>query len=171
MMRTLTWSGLSLPANNSGYIDITFIVVSAMDTNTSHSITNTGSTTSTLGTGSETNTRNNTSNVTNYIYGGLDGFIYHDTNYSDVIDSADIVLSGQTVTLSGTDIDGNIINRTTTTNASGYYLFTDLLPGTYSVTYTNIYAPLTASVANTGTINLTPVGTVTDTTHLDTING
>ena len=76
-----------------------------MDANASHSITNTGSTTSTLGTGSETNTGNNTSNVTNYIYGGLDGYIYHDTNYSDVIDSSDIVLSGQTVVLGGMNID------------------------------------------------------------------
>lgn len=170
MMRTLTWSGLSLAANSTGYIDITFIVVSALDPNASHIITNTGSTTSDLGIDSETNTGNNTSNVTAYIYGGLDGYVYHDTNYSDILDSTDILLSGQTVFLSGTDIDGTMVNRTTTTNATGYYLFTDLLPGTYGVTYANAYPALITSIANTGTINLTPAGIATDTTHLDAIN-
>ena len=63
-----------------------------------------------------------------------------------------------------------MVNRTTTTNATGYYLFTDLLPGTYGVTYANAYPALITSIANTGTINLTPAGIATDTTHLDAIN-
>jgi hypothetical protein len=43
-------------------------------------------------------------------------------------------IGGVLVTLTGTDAAGNTVNRTTYTDAVGYYEFTDLLAGTYTVT-------------------------------------
>jgi hypothetical protein len=42
-------------------------------------------------------------------------------------------ISGITVTLSGTDSQGNAVNLTTTTDANGNFSFTNLNPGTYSI--------------------------------------
>ncbi len=45
-------------------------------------------------------------------------------------------IAGVTVTLTGTDVDGNTVERTTTTDADGNYRFADLPAGTYTVTET-----------------------------------
>ncbi|MBL8376541.1 MAG: DUF11 domain-containing protein [Burkholderiales bacterium] len=47
----------------------------------------------------------------------------------------------QTLTLTGTDVAGNTVNVTTTTDANGNYSFGNLLPGTYTVTCTTCAAP------------------------------
>ncbi|MBK8626041.1 MAG: carboxypeptidase regulatory-like domain-containing protein [Saprospiraceae bacterium] len=41
-----------------------------------------------------------------------------------------------TVTLTGTTGDGTPVNQTTTTGSDGSYSFTNLKPGTYTVTFT-----------------------------------
>jgi len=63
-----------------------------------------------------------------------------------------------------------VVALTTTTTATGYYIFPNLLPGVYEVSYGNSYTGLQASVANTGTINLVPVGVVRDDMHIDAIS-
>jgi Cna protein B-type domain. len=40
-----------------------------------------------------------------------------------------------TVTLTGTDQLGNPVSLTTTTDGSGFYLFDNLVPGTYKLTF------------------------------------
>ncbi|MBK8827105.1 MAG: T9SS type A sorting domain-containing protein [Saprospiraceae bacterium] len=45
-------------------------------------------------------------------------------------------IANVTVTLTGTDALGRVVNLTTTTNESGVYEFTGLVPGTYTVTFT-----------------------------------
>ncbi|WP_143393918.1 SdrD B-like domain-containing protein, partial [Fimbriiglobus ruber] len=74
-----------------------------------------------------------------------------DANNDGTLDNGETGLPGVTVTL----LDGNgnpILDQnnspiTTTTNASGQYLFTDLVPGSYEVRIT----PPAGYVSSTGT--------------------
>ncbi len=84
---------------------------------------------------------NTNSNGINYNFGeilaaSVSGFVYVDTNNDGVKQSAETVLSGVTVKLTGTDDRGNAVSLTTTTNSSGLYQFTTLRPGTYTITET-----------------------------------
>ena len=58
----------------------------------------------------------------------IGGTIYYDTADTNNFDglATDPGISGQTVTLSGTDLNGNPVNVTMTTDGSGGYLFTGL---------------------------------------------
>ncbi len=47
----------------------------------------------------------------------------------------------QTLTLTGTDVAGNAVNRTVNTDVNGNYNFGNLLPGSYTVTCTTCAAP------------------------------
>ena len=50
-----------------------------------------------------------------------------------VRDAGEAGIAGVTITLTGTDINSTAVNRTTTTDASGNYLFASVLPGTYTL--------------------------------------
>ncbi|NJM41639.1 MAG: hypothetical protein HC853_13210 [Anaerolineae bacterium] len=63
----------------------------------------------------------------------LSGSVYYDRDANDALSAGDPRIAGVTMTLTGTDVAGNLITRTTTTDASGNYTFTNLLSGTYSV--------------------------------------
>jgi len=58
----------------------------------------------------------------------ISGHVWHDANNDGVRDAAEDPIAGTTVTL-----DGPGGPRTTTTDANGYYEFTDLDPGTYTI--------------------------------------
>ena len=45
---------------------------------------------------------------------------------------------GVTIQLTGSETSGGAVNQTTTTNASGYYEFSDLLPGVYNLTVLDV---------------------------------
>jgi SdrD B-like domain len=65
----------------------------------------------------------------------LSGYVYYDLN-NDGIKGAvatELQISGTTINLVGTDINGVTVNKTTTTDIDGFYSFTNLLPGTYYV--------------------------------------
>jgi uncharacterized repeat protein (TIGR01451 family) len=76
--------------------------------------------------------------------GSLAGSVYQDTgagtaaNFNNGIrDAGELGIAGVTITLTGTDAAGGAVNRTATTDASGNYLFDDLLTagaGGYTVT-------------------------------------
>ncbi len=69
--------------------------------------------------------------------GTLSGSVYLDNNNDGTRQPAESGITGVTVTLSGTDAAGNVVNRSTTTDASGNYRFDDLVaagPGGYTVT-------------------------------------
>ena len=59
--------------------------------------------------------------------------VFLDANGNGVQDGGEVGIGSVTLTLTGTDTGGNPVNRTTTTSASGNYLFTDLPPGTYTI--------------------------------------
>jgi len=67
--------------------------------------------------------------------GRIAGAVFSDDDNDGVRDSGETGISGVTVTLTGTDVDGNTINRVVVTTASGAYRFTDL-PASDSSGYT-----------------------------------
>ena len=68
---------------------------------------------------------------------GLAGSVFVDGDNDGVFDVTDTGIAGVTVTLTGTDDLGTPVNVATTTAADGTYDFTDLRPGTYTVTETH----------------------------------
>lgn len=63
----------------------------------------------------------------------LSGFVYQDCDFDGIRDANEEGIAGVRVVLTGTDNSGAAVSRTTTTDASGKYTFTDLKAGTYRV--------------------------------------
>jgi uncharacterized repeat protein (TIGR01451 family) len=72
----------------------------------------------------------------------ISGTVFLDQNNDGVEDGPDAGITGVTMTLTGTDINSLPVSKTTTTDSNGNYSFTNLVPGTYTVTET---APQTGS--------------------------
>src|SRR5438876_1063485 len=75
----------------------------------------------------------------NYNFGdllpaSLSGYVYSDLNDNGVRDSGDQPIAGTTITLTGSNDLGTAVNLTTSTAADGSYQFTNLRPGTYTIT-------------------------------------
>jgi uncharacterized repeat protein (TIGR01451 family) len=68
--------------------------------------------------------------------GGIGGRVYYDRDGDGVQNGTEPGLPGVTVTLSGTDTNGNAVSRTVVTGGNGDYNFPNLAPGTYTVTET-----------------------------------
>jgi uncharacterized repeat protein (TIGR01451 family) len=66
----------------------------------------------------------------------LSGFVYQDNDTNGNKNAGDTGITGATVTLTGTDSYGNSVNRTATTDANGFYSFTTLVPGSYTISET-----------------------------------
>ncbi|MGC8951420.1 SdrD B-like domain-containing protein, partial [Chloroflexus sp.] len=60
--------------------------------------------------------------------------VWLDTNGNGVQDAGEPGITGVTVRLTGTDIDGNTVDRTIVTDANGTYRFDNVQPGTYTIT-------------------------------------
>ena len=66
--------------------------------------------------------------------GSIAGSVYNDLNGNGVRDAGEPGIPGVTVTLGGTDVNGNTVTATVDTDPDGGYLFTDLPAGSYTVT-------------------------------------
>ncbi|ACL25990.1 SdrD B-like domain-containing protein [Chloroflexus aggregans] len=80
-------------------------------------------------------------------------FVWRDVNGNGVQDAGESGISGVTVTLTGTGPDGvfgtaDDINRTVTTDSNGEYIFDNLPPSNYRLTFSGIPAELTFSPAD-----------------------
>ena len=64
----------------------------------------------------------------------LYGRVFLDYDNNGAINGADHGIGGQTINLTGTDINGNAVLRSATTAADGTYSFTAVTEGTYTVT-------------------------------------
>jgi uncharacterized repeat protein (TIGR01451 family) len=58
--------------------------------------------------------------------GSLSGYVYNDIDNDGSKETGEPGILSVLITLTGTDINGNSINRTTTTAANGYYIFSNL---------------------------------------------
>ena len=61
--------------------------------------------------------------------------VWEDKNRDGCQDPGEIGVGGITVTLTGTDVNGNTVNMTMQTQPNGYYLFEDLVAGDYMVEF------------------------------------
>lgn len=68
------------------------------------------------------------------VVSSIAGRVYHDDDNSGNYTVGNPPISGVTVELTGTDDFGNPVNRSTTTDSNGEYLFGNLSPGNYTVT-------------------------------------
>ena len=88
------------------------------------------------------------------------GKVFHDRDVDDAPTSGDSGLPGQLIELTGSDVNGNTITRTTTTDGNGDFSFTGLPPGTYTLVQPNqpnglINGSTTAGTAG-GVVSETP---------------
>ncbi|WP_174246159.1 SdrD B-like domain-containing protein, partial [Pseudaquabacterium pictum] len=65
----------------------------------------------------------------------LSGYVYEDAG-NDGVRNSEAPIAGVEVKLTGTDDLGNPVTATATTDANGFYQFTNLRPGTYNVAET-----------------------------------
>ncbi|HMP05581.1 MAG TPA: SdrD B-like domain-containing protein, partial [Lacipirellulaceae bacterium] len=63
----------------------------------------------------------------------LGGHVYVDQNKNGIRDAGERPLAGVVIALTGNNLQGQFISRTTVTDANGAYLFTNLDPGEYIV--------------------------------------
>ncbi|MFN0010038.1 MAG: SdrD B-like domain-containing protein [Phycisphaerales bacterium] len=66
----------------------------------------------------------------------ISGFVYYDLNNDGTFQGTESPIPGTTVALTGTDDLGNPVSLSTTTDATGYYFFGNLRPGTYQLNET-----------------------------------
>jgi uncharacterized repeat protein (TIGR01451 family) len=66
----------------------------------------------------------------------ISGFVYEDNNDNGLKEAGEAGIKDVSVSLTGTDILGNIVSLSTLTSATGAYQFCNLVPGTYKVTET-----------------------------------
>ena len=70
-----------------------------------------------------------------YLPAELGNYTWIDENYNGTQDPGEAPIGGVEVTLTGTTGSGEPVNEMQTTGADGLYLFTNLQPGTYKVTF------------------------------------
>jgi uncharacterized repeat protein (TIGR01451 family) len=90
------------------------------------------------------------------------GRVYADNNDNGVIDSSEIGLAGVALVLTGTDDLGVAVTANATTGADGSYSFTNLRPGTYTVTEPTQPAGTVNGITTAGSLGgtATPVTTL-----------
>jgi SdrD B-like domain len=105
-------------------------------------------------------TRTSTNNVTDVDFGEtqgrIAGFVYEDSNASNLRDAGDAGIGGITVTLTGTDANGQPVNLTATTLPDGSYVIDNIPVPQAGTTYTLTEGPVPATYANGATNVGTP---------------
>jgi uncharacterized repeat protein (TIGR01451 family) len=66
----------------------------------------------------------------------VSGFVYLDANNDGIKEANENGIAGVQITLGGTNDIGGAVAQTATTDASGFYQFNNLRPGTYTITET-----------------------------------
>jgi hypothetical protein len=87
----------------------------------------------------------------------LSGFVYHELTGDSQWQPAEPGLASRTVSLVGTSIDGDSVQRTTITDDAGFYEFLDLPAGTYALRLGSS-AGFSPEAALTGQVDGVPTG-------------
>lgn len=69
-------------------------------------------------------------------FGYIGDFVWEDLNCNGIADMGEPGIADVLITLSGTDIFGNLVEMTTTTDAQGSYVFINVLAGSYTIAFT-----------------------------------
>ena len=85
-----------------------------------------------------------------YEYASIGNYTWIDTDADGIQDPTESPLPGVTVTLTGTDGQGNPVTLTDVTDNNGLYLFDNLVPGTYKLTFTTPGGGYVPTDANQG---------------------
>ncbi|MBN9412008.1 MAG: DUF11 domain-containing protein [Burkholderiales bacterium] len=92
----------------------------------------------------------------------VSGAVFLDYDNNGLLDGpSDHGLGGQVINLTGTDVNGGTVTRTTTTAADGSYSFTGLPPGTYAVTQPAQPTGTTNGITTPGSAGGTATGPAT----------
>ena len=140
--------GEALTVNSSGVVtvdggtlaadeDFSFTIIASVDAATAtadlqNSVTVASDT-------QDSDTSNNTATATTAVdpvLSSLAGSVYVDANNDGARGSSEQGIEGVTLTLTGTDFQGNAVNRTVTTDADGDYVFDQLAQGNYTISET-----------------------------------
>lgn len=70
-----------------------------------------------------------------YKLANLGNYVWEDINQNGIQDGTEPAIENVQVILNGTTSTGEIINQTTYTDVSGIYMFSNLIPGSYTVTF------------------------------------
>ncbi len=115
---------------------ITYTVTGTVSPSATGQLVNTGTITATPPNGTPTSTTaTDTDNVTP-LNASLSGYVYVDSNNNGTKDAGEPPIAGVTVVLTGTPTGGSPVTITTTTDGLGFYSFTTLGPGNYTITET-----------------------------------
>ncbi len=100
---------------------------------------------------------NNTIDAGFYQPGSIGNFVWNDTNGNGIQDAGEAGIAGVTVNL--LNAAGTVI-ATTTTDANGNYNFPNVVPGTYSVTFTTPagYSPTGSNLGGNDNTDSDPIG-------------
>ncbi len=186
---TATGGASGFTASGTGNIDdtavnlpngskVTYTVVAALSSSAiSGPMTNTATVTAPVGvvdTNSANNSAADTDNVVVYTVSSLSGTEFIDSNGNGTFDSGELKVENATIQLTGTNVLNAAVSETTTTAADGTYSFTNLTPGTYTIT--SVQSPYlsasnaivgseggTASDANDIKLTIGPAGGITGT--------
>ena len=114
-------------------------------------------------------------NGINYNYGevvssSISGYVYADANNNGIYEGGETPLSGVTVTLTGTNIEGQVITLSTNTASNGSYDFGNLLPGNYVLDRTTTPAGYIDGKQTAGTPFGGSVDNATGCTYITDIN-
>jgi hypothetical protein len=80
----------------------------------------------------------------------LGDFVWRDSNGNGVQDLTEAGVQNVKVTITGTDVLGNPVNLSKLTDINGGYLFDNLVPGTYKVTFSDLPAGLAFTARDQG---------------------
>ncbi|ADV62378.1 Cna B domain protein [Isosphaera pallida ATCC 43644] len=97
------------------------------------------------------------------------GSVYNDLNGDGQRGPNETGVSGVTIRLTGTDVNGNAVNTTTTTDAEGRFTFRDLIAGTYSLRREAGFALFAPGINTVGTVEGVLSGQLTGDSQISSI--
>lgn len=100
----------------------------------------------------------------------ISGTVFLDYNNNGILDGSDHGIGSVTLTLSGTDINGNAVSRTVSTASDGSYSFTALPAGTYTLNQTAQPAGTTNGIATAGSAGGTATNPTSTTSRIAAID-